>query len=118
MSSISSGTRNYHLDPSRSAKVSVEILKGYRGVVMADGYPRLQATTRCRISCVLRCCQGRFRGKFGSSKLALHSPRLDLVLAKGVSEAQHGKRPSGRHTKRSFVARVPDGAVASRHRNG
>jgi transposase len=54
----------YHIDPSRSAQVPVELLRGFLGVVMADGYICYQTLARGSPGLVLAHCMAHCRRKF------------------------------------------------------
>jgi len=54
----------YHIDPARSTKVLIEILPGYKGVVIADGYICYQTLARSNPKLVLAHCMAHARRKY------------------------------------------------------
>ena len=54
----------YHIDPSRGAKVPVELLKGFGGVVMADGYICYETLANRNPDLVLAHCLAHARRKY------------------------------------------------------
>jgi len=80
----------YHNDPSRGAKVPEEILKGFRGVVMADGYICYQTLAESHPELVLAHCMAHARRKYMDALPAYPQCQVAVDLIKDLYEVERG----------------------------
>lgn len=78
----------YHIDPSRGAKVPVEILKGYQGVVMADGYICYKTLAKMSPDLVLAHCMAHMRRKVVDALPAYPQCQVAVDLIKDLYKVE------------------------------
>ncbi|HNN97456.1 MAG TPA: IS66 family transposase [Pseudomonadota bacterium] len=80
----------YHIDPSRGAKVPMEVLPGYEGVVMVDGYVSYQTLARSNPKLVLAHCMAHCRRKYLEALPAYPQCEAALGWIKELYEIERG----------------------------
>ncbi len=80
----------YHIDPSRGAAVPIELLKGFHGVVMADGYVSYQTLAAACPDVLLAHCMAHVRRKYVEALPAYPQCQVALDLIKELYEVERG----------------------------
>jgi transposase len=80
----------YHIDPSRGAHVPVEILKGYRGVVMADGYICYKTLAESNPDLVLAHCMAHVRRKYVEALPSYPQCQVAVDIIKDLYKVERG----------------------------
>jgi transposase len=80
----------YHLDPSRGAAVPIELLQGFKGVVMADGYVSYKTLAAACPDVVLVHCMAHVRRKFVEALPAYPQCQVAVDLIKELYEVERG----------------------------
>lgn len=80
----------YHIDPSRGAAVPIELLKGFKGVVMADGYVSYQTLAAACPDVVLVHCMAHVRRKYVEALPAYPQCQVAVDLIKELYEVERG----------------------------
>jgi transposase len=80
----------YHIDPSRGAEVPIELLQGYKGVVMADGYVSYQTLAAACPDVVLVHCMAHVRRKWVEALPAYPQCQVAVDLIKELYEVERG----------------------------
>lgn len=80
----------YHIDPSRGAKVPMEILPGYKGVVMTDGFISYQTLARSNPALVLAHCMAHCRRKYVEALPAYPQCETALQWIKELYQIESG----------------------------
>jgi transposase len=80
----------YHIDPSRGAAVPIQLLKGFRGVVMADGYISYQSLAAACPGVVLAHCMAHVRRKYVEALAAYPQSQVALDQIKELYEIERG----------------------------
>ena len=80
----------YHIDPSRGTKVPMQILPGYKGVVMTDGFIAYQRLAKSNPELVLAHCMAHCRRKYVEALPAYPQCELALEWIKELYQIERG----------------------------
>ena len=80
----------YHIDPSRGAQVPMQILAGFKGVLMVDGYISYQTLARRNPELVLAHCMAHCRRKYLEALPAYPQCEVALGLIKELYQIERG----------------------------
>ena len=78
----------YHIDPSRGAKVPMELLKGFGGVVVADGYICYETLAKSNPELVLAHCLAHSRRKYVDALPAYPQCQVAVDLIKDLYKVE------------------------------
>lgn len=80
----------YHINPRRAAEVPLQILAGYKGIVLADGYVSYQTLARGSPGLTLVHCMAHCRRKFVEALPAYPQCQAALDYIKKLYEIERG----------------------------
>jgi transposase len=80
----------YHIDPSRGAKVPLEVLSGFTGVVVADGYASYKTLASRNPKLVLAHCMAHCRRKYVEALPAYPQCEVPLGLIQELYAIEQG----------------------------